>query len=256
MRADWEEEIRQVITEQVSSADFSDEDSSRILRQIHSSMGERRKIMRLSKKQAGLAAAAALVILGSITAVGAGRIAVLYSHTSLNEEVTSYEEMKARGTESLGKAPQMVEEFSGGQHFKRGFATMIDAADAAGQMVGSYPEISIEYSGAEELNFSVSKPLEGVGHSAAQVTEEYEGIVISGNKDQYLFLPPGEEPSEEDKKLEAEGRLYISYGSTAEERRVFTSVNWQEDGLFYHLYTYEDVSLEEMIGFAKEVIDS
>ena len=89
MRADWEEEIRQVITEAVSDAAFPEEDSRRMLDRIHSSVGERRRTMRLTKKQTGLAVAAALVVLGSITAVGAGRIASLSSSVSLNAAVAS-----------------------------------------------------------------------------------------------------------------------------------------------------------------------
>ena len=96
MRADWEEEIRQVITEAVSDAAFPEEDSRRMLDRIHSSVGERRRTMRLTKKQTGLAVAAALVVLGSITAVGAGRIASLSSSVSLNAAVASYEELKNR----------------------------------------------------------------------------------------------------------------------------------------------------------------
>lgn len=256
MRADWEEEIRQVITEAVSDAAFPEEDSRRMLDRIHSSVGERRRTMRLTKKQTGLAVAAALVVLGSITAVGAGRIASLSSSVSLNAAVASYEELKKQGETSLGQEPKIAEQFSGGQSFERGFVTMINAADENGQLVGSYPEVSAEYSGAEELMFSVSKPLEGTENPSAQVLEEYQGIAISGSSDEYLFLPPDAEPSEEDKKLEEEGKLYISYGTDEEERRTFKSVSWMEDGLRYQLYTYGDVTLEDLTAFAKEVIDN
>ena len=72
---------------------------------------------------------------------------------------------------------------------------------------------------------------------------------------QYVFLPEGQEPSEEDKKLQEEGKLMISYGSDQEERKLFKSVNWSENGIDYTLFTFENVELNSMTAMAKEVID-
>ena len=47
----------------------------------------------------------------------------------------------------------------------------------------------------------------------------------------------------------------ISYGSDQEERKLFKSVNWSENGIDYQLFTFENIELNSMTAMAKEVID-
>ena len=85
--------------------------------------------------------------------------------------------------------------------------------------------------------------------------EEYRGINLQVKVEQYLFLPPNKEPSESDKALSAEGKLFIGFGSSEEERKVFKNVSWIKDDLQYKLFTYSNKSLEEMVSLAKGIVD-
>jgi len=85
--------------------------------------------------------------------------------------------------------------------------------------------------------------------------ESYQGITVKSLEQQYLMLPGDGEVSEADKKLEAEGKLVISYGSSKEERKEFKTISWSEEGIDYLLFTFDDVKLDTLSGMAKEVID-
>uniref|UniRef100_UPI000B1CD437 hypothetical protein n=1 Tax=Clostridium sp. NkU-1 TaxID=1095009 RepID=UPI000B1CD437 len=48
----------------------------------------------------------------------------------------------------------------------------------------------------------------------------------------------------------------ISYGSDKEERKVYRYVSWSENGMEYSLSSFDDLSCDDLIGMAKEVIDA
>ncbi len=108
----------------------------------------------------------------------------------------------------------------------------------------------------KSYTLTVSKPLEGIQEYAGIVTQTYQGMELSGKVDQYLFLPPDQKPSEEERQLEAEGKLFISYGSDEAEHETFTSVSWNEGSFVYLLSTFENAEVSEMMEWAKTVIDS
>ncbi len=250
--------LRDRIQAEVSSAEFTKEAEDRILDRIHCQISERRIVMRLSKKKTGVILAAAMIVLGAATAIGAGRIAYTSGGTNLNEGIRSISQLTGEAKKQLGQAPKLAESFSDGSAFQVGYVTEVDAWDEMGNRVGTYPEVQVNYSGNKDLMLSISKPIGGEYSSSGDYdrTENYEGIVLKGKADNYLFLPPDEEPSEADKSLEQAGKLMISYGSQTEERQCFKSVSWTEDGLLYLLHTFEDVDMGQMMAMAKEVIDS
>lgn len=258
MKKNQEEWIKDEIQTKVLSAYFSKETEDRVLAHIHHQIHERRSIMKLSKKKMSIVLAAAMIVIGSATAIGAGRIAYTSSHTNKNEAIHSASQLIGEAEKKFGKAPKIPEQFSDGSSYKEGYVTEIDAWDNAGNRIGGYPEALVSYTGNKDISLSVCKPLDNSENSSGmpQTTETYEDILIKGNVDNYLFLPPDQQPSEGDQQLEKEGKLMISYGSSQEERKAFKSVTWMEGGLYYHLYTFQDVELKEIIDLAKEVIDS
>lgn len=50
--------------------------------------------------------------------------------------------------------------------------------------------------------------------------------------------------------------LIISYGSSEEQRKVFESVSWSENGMDYSLFTFDHMGSHALIGMAKEVINA
>lgn len=152
---------------------------------------------------------------------------------------------------------KVAEALGDGLQFSDGHVTDVDGIDEEGKRVDSYPEVYVHYQGDLDVTLSVSRPLENLPGTEAEYTleETYQDILLQGKVDQYLFLPPSQEPSEEDRKLEEEGRLMISYGSETEQRKAFKSIAWNEDGLHYLLFSFDEIGLEELTGYAKEIID-
>ena len=279
MGYDQEERIKKEIQEQLSTVCFSEERADRILRDVHQqiieedmtmsapvrgkgqsmcvmSMRERRKRMRYNKKRTGLVVAAALVVMGAVTAVAAGKVAYTSSSTHLDERIDTVAEFLPQAKATLGEGAKILQRYSHVSAFAYGYLIDVEAFDDANNKVGSYPEANVSYTGPGNVNLSVTKPLKWAAENDHyQVEESYKDIRIQGKTDRYLFLPPDQEPSEEERKQEAEGKLMISYGSSEVERKEFHSVSWREGDLQYLLYTFEDVQLGDLVAMAKETID-
>lgn len=257
MKRDWEKQIKDEIVSEVSSVPFSKAEEDRILEAVHRRMAERSKIMKLSKKKISIVLAAAMILVGAATAMGAGRIAYLMSSTSRNDAIFSAEQLLPSAEKKLGQKPKLVAAFADGLKFGEGYVTDVNALDENNNRVDSYPEIYVYYQGDKDVTLSILKPLEGLSQAEgkALLKETYKDVLLQGSIDAYLFLPPTQEPSEADRKLEAEGKLMISYGSETEQRKSFKSVVWEEEGLKYHLFSFDEVELQDLVRYAKEIID-
>lgn len=271
--------MREMVREEVAGLYFSEERADQILKRVHQqiteedrtagvpmrergqrtgalSIRERRMRMRYNKKRTGTLIAAALVVMGAVTAVAAGKVAYTSSSTYADERIDTMEELLPQAKASLGQEVKIPERYSDGSAFAYGYRIDVEAFDDAHNKVGTYPEVNVSYSGSRNVDLSVSKPFEwSTTKERYQLEENYKDILIQGSTDRYLFLPPDQEPSEEDRKLEEEGKLMISYGSSEVERKEFHSVGWREGDLRYLLYTFEDVQLEDLVAMAKETID-
>ena len=289
MERDREERLEMEIRGQLSSVCFSEEQADRILEKVHQEMRarspyerapleeneqdpllfvgegtghegglmrERSKRMRHNKKRTGLVLAAALIVMGTVTAIAAGKVAYTSSSTSADERIDTMAELLPQAKASLGQGVKIPERYANGSAFKYGYLIDVEAFDDAHNAIGSFPEASVSYAGPGNVSLSISKPLERTEKKGRyDLTETYQDIQIQGKTDQYLFLPPDQEPSEADKKLEEEGKLMISYGSSEVERKAFHSVQWREGDLEYLLFTFEDVTLGDLAAMAKETID-
>lgn len=258
MKQDWERKIKAQIQEELASVSFSEDDENRILDAVHHQITGRSQIMKLSKKKMSIVLAAAMIIVGAVTVAGAGQIAYLSGGTNRNEAIFTAEQLMPQAEQKLGNKPKLVDAFADGLRFSEGYVTDVKAMDEGGNQVGSYPKVMAYYEGAQSVFLNISKPMEGVlGRDTGYDFEEaYQDILLQGAIDQYLFLPPDQEPSEADKKLEEEGKLMISYGSSEEERKTFKSVSWEENGLRYLLHSFDEIEMEKLVEYAKEIIDS
>lgn len=249
--------LKELLTSELDTVEMSEEADRRVLAGIHQQMHERRTIMRYPKKRMIVAIAAAIAVTGTITAIAAGRIAGLVSSTNRNEAILSVAELEEKAGKHLGSKVYIADTLSDGTAFTEGYIEEVNGVDEAGNQVASYPEVDVSYGEVKGINLSIHRPVAEIPEveQQNQQEEEYQGILLGVKEDNYLFLPPDAKPSEEDQKLEAEGRLYISYGSSEEQREVFRNVSWTKDGLNYLLYTYGDKSVDELLEIAKAYID-
>lgn len=255
MRNQFDEMLNETLHELGNATILTEEQQNAILENIHTQIEERRFQMKFNKSKKILIAAAAIMVLGTVTVIGAGKISGYRSGVNVEEiDFTNASEL-SKAEDLMGAAPKAPQEFKNGIKFKAGYMVDVEVYDEAGITIGTYPQVSIDYSNL--LFLSIEKPLdeEELNHPLIK-SETYQSVELCGYEDAYLFLPPDVEPGEADLKREAEGRLYISYGSSEEERKTFRYIQWKEEGLTYLLSTFsEDYSMDELMIMAKEVVD-
>lgn len=258
MSRELDERLKDMLVSGLDTVEMTDEADRRVLAGIHQQIKERSNIMRYPKKRLVVAIAAAVVVTGTITAVAAGKIVGLVSGSSREGMVHSAAELEKMAEKNLDADIHIAEVLSDGSAFKEGLVTDVKGVDEEGNTMVSYPEVIAMYGADGQISLSIERGAAGIPEDTSpnQKEEEYKGIVLGGREDNYLFLPPDSTPSEEDLKLEAEGRLYISYGSSEVERKAFKNVHWEKDGVKYLLFTFGDKSLDELTEMAKAYLDA
>lgn len=257
MSKELDKRLKGMLVSELDTVKMTDEADRRVLAGIHKQIKERSNIMRYPKKKLIVAIAAAVAVTGTITAVAAGKIVGLVSSTGPDQAVHSTTELENQAEKRLNAKIYIADTLADGSAFKEGYITDVGGLDEEGNTVVTYPEVYAMYGADGQVSLSIAKLAAGIPEDETiNLREEtYNGIVLGGREDQYLFLPPDTKPSEEDLKLEAEGKLYISYGSSEIERKMFRTVNWEKDGIKYLLFTFGDQSLDELFGMAKGYLD-
>lgn len=260
MKKEWdkEEEFSRQIYGELEQIPWTSIQENTQLENIHNVLNERRRTMRYERKKMVVAAAAVMTIIGTITAAAAGKIVGLYSSSRLDEALTA-EELEKKAGEEFKIPIQIEEQLAAGVTYSRGFITEVVGADETGNTVDTYSEAMADY-GDYTLSMMLEEDVARIeGEQGNQNQEEYrevcDGIELRGWEDEYLFLPPDQEPKAEDVFREEAGELYISYGSEEEERCVFKNMVWKKNGIRYLLMTKENVSLEEMAEMAKVYVE-
>ena len=108
----------------------------------------------------------------------------------------------------------------------------------------------------KRLNYSVKKgatALSDAELASAEVIEQ-DGVIYYYMKNDYLFLPPDEEPTAEEVAAQDAGTLFISYGSDEREEQTSYSLWWNVDGQGYSLLGFDlDLSAQEMVDMAAQI---
>ncbi len=256
----WDDRIKQIIKTELDAIEPDAQAEKESLLEIHRMVNERRSIMKITKrKMAGaIAAALAIMVMGTATVVAAGRIKERINIPARNERemVYSSTELLQKAGEQMGTVPKLVDTFSNGLAFKEGYIIKVQGVDENQNEVTSYPEVDVAYGENSQVSIYINeqqawKQQELVGVIKKEI---YKGITLIAEEEIGLTLPEGTQPSEEDLKLQEEGRLTINYGSSEEEREVFRCVIWSENGMDYALCA-EDMEVDDLIGMAKEIID-
>ena len=258
MSRNWDdhedEALRRSLREGIQGISWTEQQEDDRLRKIHKAIEERSRTMDLHGKKMVVAVAAALAVTGSITAIAAGKITAFYSSTNLNEAITSPKELEAQGRGKLGDGLIVAEQLADGTAFERGFLIEVEGRGEEDAVLITYPTVSMEY-GDVFMDVARTQDLQTEEGGEPDYQETYQGVVLEGTEDPYLFLPPDEKPTAEEEALEAAGELYISYGSVQREESVYKNISWEKDGLHYLMMTSGDRGLEELAGVAKGYLD-
>ena len=199
-------------------------------------------------------AAAAICILGTMTAVAVGRPAFILSGSSRNEIVRDYGQA-VQMQEGYDGRVKSVEGFSNGYTFKEAVPKHEETQDEGKNRLDQGVSMAFTYEkeGMEDVELSGSRLFVGMQDksSADQVMTLEDGTVLSYSSTVNKFVPP-----EEEKKLQEEGKLNVAYGSDEVEVMTSASVTWEQEDISYCLFTFEEsMSAEELLSMAKEVAE-
>lgn len=213
--------------------------------------------MKKIKARKVIVAVAAMCLLVSVVSVAGGRIAGYTSSTNRSEAIKSYDKIIKAAPGKLGFTPAAVKEFGNGFAFDDGYLMDVDAIDDSANVVGTYPEMTLDYAkGGQSATLTVSKPIGEQAKVAADAVESSDGIDISYKVDHYKFVPENYQLTEEDQKRIDSGDLMVSYGADKVELKDISFMSWNQNGITYLLMSSGDstVSQADLMQMAKELI--
>ena len=159
----------------------------------------------------------------------------------------------------LGYTTNAPEVFSNGYRFDMGMPTHQDAMDEDGNVIKSAESFSLHYKkdGSPDIFVTVQGTSLFEEEGQPDQVFEHNGITLNYTRDQYRFVPPDYQASEEEKAKEAAGELYISYGSDTVTDQVAQSMLWK-DGEKVYIITAMDTPMtaQDMAQMAGELIDN
>ncbi len=216
-------------------------------------------VMKPGFKRKVILVAAAMCVFGTVAALAAGKITGYYTGTRVDRpDYKNFADLSAV-EEQTGFAMKAVEEFENGFRFRVGYQSEVEARDEEGNVVETFPEVMLRYTdGEQELTVTAQKVREEDGFEGKVSAEEYKGMTLLYKEDQYLFVPPSYEPSDEELKAQEAGELYISFGTSEVEHDNIHFMRWDENGTRYLLMSSGEKALgqEAMTKMAREIIDS
>lgn len=205
-----------------------------------------------------------ICVLTTVTCVAATNLSGWYGSSSKLTETTAFP-TETKVNEKMGFTPKYVKSFSNGFKFATFNYSNNEIKNEKGDAVDKFKGADFDYKRENSekdqyLNMSAYKKEEKYQDENTLNncdTEEYKGITIEYNSSLYKAVPPDYQPSEEEKQLQEKGMLQIGYGSDEITVDECQSVTWYEDGISYCILNsnYTDLTQEDMINMAKEVID-
>lgn len=166
----------------------------------------------------------------------------------------------AKREEKLGFSPDVAESFDNGYSFVQMQVDKTSAMDENQNEIYTFPELVVDYArgGVKDIALYVDqRPEKGEQSKAPNMTEQCGDITLRYDVYTYKFVPVGYELTEEDKANLARDDYEISEGADSVSFSQMTCVTWEKDGVYYDLMGMDvDLTGEEMIGMAKEIIDA
>ncbi|MBR2189869.1 MAG: DUF4179 domain-containing protein [Eubacterium sp.] len=212
------------------------------------------------RKIAVVAAVCIMAMAGTVFA--GGKIATMYGSSVGGFETTSYD-----GLEKLSKntvpGVSLPEEFQNGFRFAGAVTEDVAGADEAGNEVSRWKELNVSYEDGSgrriTINTASAENREALDGEEPAPTEQrgINGVTVSYNYDEYLFLPPDGEPTEAENAREAsDDHYYISYGSAERETVFYSFAGFEKDGIHYSIFTSDPVDRELLYDMAEELIEA
>ena len=214
---------------------------------------KQKKTISFKKIAVGLVAVACLATVG---AVARGQIAGLVSGVNLTKQVYSVSELNNDADKISDKIslPDKLNSYT----FRSGDIEKVNKVDENINKIGEYLELYASY---DDLTLTIHKydeEIDGVDYplqkGQSEETKDINGVSVYCHTEKYLFVPADYELTDEEKQMQENNQIAISYGSDSREEKIFTSVSWEQDDLVYSIFTFNDVTFENMFKAAEQII--
>ena len=215
---------------------------------------------KLDIRKIGVAVAACLMLF-SVTAMAAGKVASIVSWNRIDTRTENFEDL-SKIEEKAGMDIVAAKSFSNGYSFDHMEVEEMKTQDEDGNDLNQYKGIGIEYLKEGMPEFFVSMdPAEMYGEDdgyRATAVKEVNGVTLHYNYDEYLGLPEGEKATDEEmQREETDDHFFISSGSDERETYYVSSVDFELDGIIYNLMGFDlDMTADELFEMAEEIIAS
>lgn len=220
--------------------------------------GQKKEVVSMKKmsvKKVAVAAAVMCVLTGTVCMAG-GKITGYIGGTRAATQTDDYADIEklAEKLDLKVKAPQS---FDNGYAFAYASIADFDAVDENHVTVKKEAELDVVYEKEEsDVFYSVKKGATSFDDEelARVQTIEQDGMTYYYFADQYLFLPPDEEPTAEELAAEKAGTLNISYGSDERKEQEYDSLWWNADGQSYSLAGFDlDMDAQALLDMALQI---
>lgn len=214
---------------------------------------KQKKTISFKKIAVGLVAVACIATVG---AVARGQIAGLMSSTYLTKQVYNISELN-NDADKISDKISLPDKLNG-YNFKSGNIEKINKIDENINIIGEYPELYANYGDLTVTVHKYDEEIDGTEYTLqkgqSEETKDINGVSVYCHTDKYLSVPPEYEPTDEEKQMEENNEMFISYGSDSREEQIFTSAQWEQNGLVYNIFTFSDVNFQTMFEIAEQII--
>lgn len=250
--------LRNALKEQAETLAIGPEQTERMCRGVYQRIEEEGSMRKTWNIRKTVVVAAAVCLVGAMTAVAAGQVKTAISSPSHAEDFTEYSQL-AEKEEQLGLKTKAPEAFSNGYRFAYGTPVYSRGEDEQGNVVKEQQDLSLMYSkeNMADLSLNIEHGNLFDESDAPDQTAVHEGITLKYSQDHYRMVPPDYEPSAEEKAQEAAGELVISYGTDRVIDQTAQTLTWEDNGQFYTLLGFDvEMTPEEFYQMAGEIIDA
>ncbi len=171
-----------MIKAEVDGINPETEKDGQCLAEIHEKIKQRSGVLKFTRKNAAATAAAvmAVMVMGTVTAVAAGKITGTINVSDQNKIVYSREELLHSAKKQIKTFPKVVEAFSNGLIFKEGNVTEVTGIDENGNALSAIPEIDIVYEGEDgRVSLTIHEQQSWISEELEEKQEVYQDISLA-----------------------------------------------------------------------------
>ncbi len=248
--------VNRCLNRRAESLEVTSSDTERMRRLVHTKIEEEPRMKRWSAKRV-IVTVAVICALSTVTAIAAGKVAYTSSSSSHNDKF-SYGQI-GEMAQKAGVAAKTPETFSNGYTFDYGVPVHNEAMDEERNVIRTAESLNLFYKkdGMPFISVDVNGTALYDGEEPADETFSHGEITLKYSCDQYRFVPPDYQISQEEQEKMDAGELYVSYGSDKVQDSRIQSVSWTDGSDRYIMMTMDSaMTAEELVQMAGEIIDN